>query len=182
MGFRSLAGQMFGIAVRIYMVKISCSAEAFRRSLKCRPQGAESVRQPDRYNRGRPQALALDREKILVARMPSRKRWRKPPRAPIPLYGLGRCSTMSSCTRPSSDWEAEKPAVHKDRPLPGRDPRPCGGSFVVRRHRLPFLADKGGGRPARTGTCAALPSGRPRRLTLGPLCLRLWRLPPATRR
>jgi predicted alternative tryptophan synthase beta-subunit len=95
----SYAGQMFGIEVRVYMVKVSYNQKPFRRSMM-QTWGAEVFASPDRHDQRRPRPRWRP-----TRTTPARSAWRFPrrsrkrPRARTPTTASARCSTTSACTR-----------------------------------------------------------------------------------
>jgi hypothetical protein len=153
-----LAGQMFGLEVRVYMVKVSYQQKPYRRSMM-QTWGAEVFASPSKMTQTGRDAAGQDPDNqgSLGWRFP--KPSRRPLRGPTPTTRWARCSITSRCIRRSS---ARKRRSSSRRPATGRMSfsRPAA---AVRRLPVafPFVADNAaGGRNGRRP--GWLPSSRPR--------------------
>jgi tryptophan synthase beta chain len=94
----AFAGQMFGIEVRVYMVKVSYNQKPFRRSMM-QTWGAEVFASPtDMTNAGRA-ALAADPNNPGSLGIAISEAVEEAASARTPTTAWARCSTTSACTR-----------------------------------------------------------------------------------
>ncbi len=100
----AFAGQMFGLPVRVFMVKVSYQQKPFRRSMM-QTWGAEVFASPTNLTEAGRAALAKDPDNQGSLGLPSPKPSRKPPPIPTPATPWVPCSTTCCCTRPSSAWK-----------------------------------------------------------------------------
>ena len=98
----AFAGSVFGIEVKVYMVRASYDQKPYRRILM-ETYGAQVVPQPQPRHAVRPEAAgARTRTTRARSASPSARRSRTPSPIRGPSTRSGRCSTSCSCTRRSS--------------------------------------------------------------------------------
>ena len=86
----ALAGQMFGLEVRVFMVKVSYEQKPYRRSMM-KTWGADVFASPtDMTNSGR-SILSSIRTPRGPSESPSPRRWKRPPAVRIPTMPWDQC-------------------------------------------------------------------------------------------
>ena len=94
----AFAGQMFGLPVRVFMVKVSYEQKPFRRSMM-QTWGAEVFASPSNLTNAGRAALAADPDNEVPSAWPFPRRSRKRRPMPAPATRWARCSTTCCCTR-----------------------------------------------------------------------------------
>ncbi|OQW91582.1 MAG: TrpB-like pyridoxal-phosphate dependent enzyme [Beggiatoa sp. IS2] len=143
----ALAGSMFGLEVRVYMVKVSYEQKPFRRSMM-RTWGAEVLSSPTTITQSGRQALAQDPHcpgslGIAIAEAVEEASSRKDTN-----YTLGSVLNHVLLHQTVIGQEARK-QLTKVGDYPDIIFAPCGGGSNVGGIMFPFLADKAAGRAIR---------------------------------
>ena len=90
----AFAGQLFGLEVKVFMVKVSFNQKPYRRALM-ETYGATCIASPsDETDSGKAILAAVIRIRPAASASPFRKRWKSPPRIPTPITRSAACSTM----------------------------------------------------------------------------------------
>jgi hypothetical protein len=143
----AFAGQMFGLPVRVYMVKVSYEQKPYP-PLDDADLGRRGVRQPDQPDQRRPRRAGRRPGQPGLARPGHLRSGRRSgSRSRHQLHaGLG---AQPRAAAPERHRPRSQEAVRQDRPLPRRDLRPLRRRLQLRRHRLPLPRRQGGRRQAR---------------------------------
>ena len=151
----AFAGQMFGIAVRIYMVKISYQQKPFRRSLM-QTWGAEVFASPTDMTEAGRKALALDPENPGSLGLAISEAVEEAASRADTTYGLGSVLNHVVLHQTIIGLEAKK-QFEKIGLYPDVILGPCGGGSSFGGIAFPFLADKAAGdRRAQNLRCVAV--------------------------
>ena len=141
----AFAGQMFGIAVRVYMVKVSYNQKPFRRSMM-QTWGAEVFASPsDMTNAGR-DALAKDPDNQGSLGLAISEAVEEAAGRPDTNYALGSVLNHVLLHQTVIGLEAKK-QLAKIGEYPDMIFAPCGGGSNFGGIAFPFLADKAAGDP-----------------------------------
>ncbi|UXY15561.1 TrpB-like pyridoxal phosphate-dependent enzyme [Chitiniphilus purpureus] len=143
----ALAGQMFGIEVRIYMVKVSYQQKPFRRSMM-QTWGATVLASPSMESTSGRAALAQDADNPGSLGLAIAEAVEEAASRSDTNYGLGSVLNHVLLHQTVIGLEARKQFA-----LAGEYPdvifAPCGGGSNFGGVAFPFLADKAGGRTVR---------------------------------
>lgn len=151
----AFAGQMFGIAVRIYMVRISYQQKPFRRSLM-QTWGAEVFASPTNMTEAGRNALALDPENPGSLGLAISEAVEEAAARADTTYGLGSVLNHVVLHQTVIGLEAKK-QFEKIGLYPDVIIGPCGGGSSFGGIAFPFLADKAAGdRRAQNLRCVAV--------------------------
>ena len=143
----ALAGRMFGIAVRVYMVKVSYEQKPSRRSMM-QTWGAEVLASPTNLTESGRKILAAGSD---LARLPRHRHLRGGRRGGRPqghqLFARERAQSRAAA--PDRDRTGSSQADGAGRRVSGRGHRPCGGGSNFGGIAFPFFADKAAGKAVR---------------------------------
>ena len=139
----AFAGQMFGIAVRIYMVKVSYQQKPFRRSLM-QTWGAEVFASPTDMTEAGRKALALDPDNQGSLGLAISEAVEEAASRADTTYGLGSVLNHVVLHQTIIGLEAKK-QFEKIGLYPDVILGPCGGGSSFGGIAFPFLADKAAG-------------------------------------
>ena len=101
----AFAGALFGLEVKVYMVRVSYNQKPYRRALM-ETYGAKCVASPSNETDSRqsdPASSTRIRRAASASRSP--RRWKSRPRTTTPNMRSAACSITSSCIRRSSAWK-----------------------------------------------------------------------------
>jgi len=159
----SLAGQMFGLSVRVYMVKVSYQQKPFRRSMM-ETWGAEVIPSPSQLTKAGRQALAQDPDCPGSLGMAISEAVEEAASRPDTNYTLGSVLNHVLLHQTIIGQETRK-QLEQVGDYPDVIFAPCGGGSNVGGMMFPFLADKAAGKtirlvPVEPTSCPTLTRGR----------------------
>lgn len=100
----SFAGQLFGLEVLVFQVRVSYDQKPYRRAVM-ETYGARCLPSPSSETEYGRRVLAQRPDHPGAWALPSRRRWSWPRSATTPSTRWGRCSTTCCCTRRSLGWK-----------------------------------------------------------------------------
>ena len=137
----ALAGQMFGIKVRVYMVKVSYEQKPFRRSMM-QTWGAEVFASPTDMTESGRKILAADPEQPGLARHRHLRGGRGGGLAQGHELQPG-FRAQSRAAAPDRDRPGGEKAIRENRRIPGRGARRLRRRLQLRRHRVSVFRRQG---------------------------------------